>query len=378
MPNINKILNKVNQAKSAVKSLKGIQAKLSGKGYDLKDMVGTGGGSAVGNAADKLAQQAEAAQATLDKRRSSLDANKSSKQAKQQAKKSPALFDKELQYPIGDELENFLCFTTKERTSRGDDTSNKNLLSSTSLSIYLYVPQEIGEGDVKAEYSVEGVGAGIRRGLAIKDSKFLSTGTGSTLQATGDALEGAVQDGINKLGAMMTGGANNFLAGRAANPMEAQMFKGVGFRDYSFDYEFFPRNSDEAAAVKNIVWGFKTAMLPDTYGEAEGDVAIENYFNYPNIFELSWEGPIADKFDKFLPMVCTSCNVKHSNRLFTDGFPVSTTMSLSFTEIKILTQENYQTISAGTQLDGYSKEERDLGGGMESIAGIGKNRRGGG
>ena len=113
---------------------------------------------------------------------------------------------------------------------------------------------------------------------------------GSTLQATGTALEGAVQDGMNKLGSMLTGGANNFLAGRAANPMEEQMFEGVGFRDFSFDYEFFPRNGDEATAVKDIVWGFKTAMLPDTYGEAEGDTAIENYFNYPNMFKLHWEG----------------------------------------------------------------------------------------
>ena len=60
-------------------------------------------------------------------------------------------------------------------------------------------------------------------------------------------------------------------------------------------------------------------------------------------------------------MVCTSCNVSHSNKLFEDGYPVSTKMSLSFTEIKILTQENYQTISK-------SAKKQDLGGGMTSLA----------
>ena len=53
MPNINKILSKVNQAKSAVKSLKGIQAKLSGTGYDLNNLDY---GALTSSKADKLAQ----------------------------------------------------------------------------------------------------------------------------------------------------------------------------------------------------------------------------------------------------------------------------------------------------------------------------------
>lgn len=382
MPNINKILNKVSQAKSAVKSLKGIQAKLTGKGYDLKNLAS----GSLSDVADKLAQQAEEAQATLDKRRSSLEKNKSSKQAKQQAKKSPELSVNEMQYPIGEELQNFLVFTTLPRTARNaEGANNKNLLSSESVEIALYVPDEISEGDVKATYSAQSVGAGFRRGAAILGVDG-ATSDGASFQAVGTALEGAVQDGMNKLGSMLTGGASNFIAGRAANPMEEQMFEGVGFRDFSFEYEFFPRNVDEATAVKNIVWGFKTAMLPDTYGEAEGDTAIENYFNYPNMFTLEWEGPIKEKFDDFLPMVCTSCNVSHSNKLFEDGYPVSTKMSLSFTEIKILTQENYQKITKANP-KGFSKEQRELGGGMRSLretesvrakTGQGKTGQGGG
>ena len=74
MPNINKILNKVNQGKQAVKSLKGIQAKISGTGYDLKDMVTQGiEGSALGGVADKLAQQKLEAENTLNNRRASLE-----------------------------------------------------------------------------------------------------------------------------------------------------------------------------------------------------------------------------------------------------------------------------------------------------------------
>ena len=356
MPNINKILSKVNQAKSAVKSLKGIQAKLSGTGYDLNNLDY---GALTSSKADKLAQQAEAAQATLDKRRSSLEKSKASKQTKAYAKSSPETETKDLQYPIGDGLENFLIFRTLPRQQR-EGENNKNLLAKKDLEIALYVPNEMDEGDISASYKAEGVGMGMRSVLEMKDAGF-SKGDGGTLEVMGTALSGAIQTGMDKLGSMMTGGASNFLAGRATNPMEEQMFEGVGFRDFSFSYEFYPRNTREAAEVKSIIWGFKTAMLPDTYGNAEGGTAIENYFNYPNIFTLEWEGPIAEKFDDFLPMVCKSCKVSHSTKLFEDGYPVSTSMSLDFTEIKILTQENYQQINK-------SGRQKDIGGGNKSLA----------
>lgn len=363
MPNINKILSKVNQAKSAVKSLKGIQAKLSGTGYDLNNLDY---GALTSSKADKLAQQAEAAQATLDKRRSSLEKSKASKQTKAYAKSSPETETKDLQYPIGDGLENFLIFRTLPRQQR-EGENNKNLLAKTNLEIALYVPNEMDEGDITASYKAEGVGMGMRSVLEMKDAGF-SKGDGGTLEVMGTALSGAIQTGMDKLGSMMTGGASNFLAGRATNPMEEQMFEGVGFRDFSFSYEFYPRNTREAAEVKSIIWGFKTAMLPDTYGNAEGGTAIENYFNYPNIFTLEWEGPIAEKFDDFLPMVCKSCKVSHSTKLFEDGYPVSTSMSLDFTEIKILTQENYQQINKSGKAAAMEEKYGSIGGGNKSLA----------
>jgi hypothetical protein len=361
MPNINKILNKVNQGKQAIKSLKGIQAKISGTGYDIKDMATKGiEGTAFGGVADKLAQQKLEAENTLNNRRASLQKSRESVKSKAYAKHSPEQSYRELQYPIGDGVENFLVFETLPRQKR-EGENNRNMLSGKeSTNIYLYVPTEIGD-DVKAEYSATGVGKGIRSALEIKDS-FNGKMDGSTMQAMGTALENAIQTGIDSIASMIVGDASNFLAGRAVNPMEEQMFQGVGFRDFSFDYEFYPRNADEAKAVQDIVHHFKTAMLPDTYSNAEGDTAVENYFNYPNIFKLSWEGPIAKQFDDFLPMVCTSVSTSHSTKLFQDGYPVSTTMGISFTEIKILTQENYQQISKS------SKADKSIGSGNTSLA----------
>ena len=152
---------------------------------------------------------------------------------------------------------------------------------------------------------------------------------------------------VGKMADGMTGGAVTAKAGVAFNPMKEMMFEGIGFRAWNFTYEFYPKSETEAMMVNHIIYSFRTAMLPDTYGNAEGGTAIENYFNYPNIFTLEWEGPIAEKFDDFLPMVCKSCKVSHSTKLFVyeDGQPIKTTMTLEFQEIRLLTQQNYQSIS---------------------------------
>ena len=74
MASINKLLDKVNQATSAVKSLKGIKSKLEGKSYK-----GT-------YDKDMLASEKAKAEKLLDDRRSSLQANlDASNQARQSA-----------------------------------------------------------------------------------------------------------------------------------------------------------------------------------------------------------------------------------------------------------------------------------------------------
>ena len=60
MPNINKLLSKVNQAKSAISSAKGIKSKLSQINYN----------SVINS--NELEAQAEVAKQTLEKRKASL------------------------------------------------------------------------------------------------------------------------------------------------------------------------------------------------------------------------------------------------------------------------------------------------------------------
>ena len=335
---LSRLLNKINKAKSAINSLKGISSKLNSLNYTTQ--------------IDKLGEEAEAARELLSNRRKSADRLIAKmEEAQSRGKSNPPGKDEELMYPLDEELQNYIVFSIRPRRKRvGKSTAN--LLSDNTTEIHLYVPDGLGS-DAQVSYAKKEVGAMARAAQNVSDAE----GFMETIEEVGEQAMAAGERMITSVGNFMSGGAKNIREGRATNPMIEQTFEGVDFRSFSFDYEFYPRSPDEAEMVQQIIYRFKTAMLPDTYGAgleegAESDDAaadIENYFNYPNIFDVSFEGPLASRLEGFLPMVCTGCNVDYFNgntvSYFEDGTPVSTKMTLTFSEIKILTQESYQEIS---------------------------------
>lgn len=352
MPSIDKLLNKVNQAASAIKSFKGIKSKFEGKEY-------TGS-----YAKDMLASEKAKAQKLLDDRRATLQTNlNASNLSKSVAKKPPVKNIRDLTYPVGEDLDSYIVFETRPRKAR-EGRNAKNIFSGEEqVSIALYVPDELSF-DTKVTYENEGIGANKRNLIDTFD------GGGNGIQAFGSGLEEAFQGMVDAGANAVTGGVKNFLQGKAKNPMEEQFFKGVEFRSHSFSYEFYPKSSDEARQVEDIIWSFKSAMLPDTFANAEADGAAEGYFNYPNIFNIYYEGSISQRFEDFLPSVLTDCTVSHSTKLFHDGYPVSTELGLEFTEVKVITQETYQQISKST-----NKKKKDIGAGQSSLA-LGKDTYG--
>lgn len=343
MPSIDKLLNKVNQAASAVKSFKGIKSKFEGKEY-----VGS-------YAKDMLESEKAKAQKLLDDRRATLQTNlNASNLSKSIAKKTPVSNIRDLTYPVGEDLDSYIVFETRPRKAR-EGSNAKNIFSGEEqVSIALYVPDSLSF-DTKVTYEQEGIGANKRNIIDTFD------GGGNGLQAFGSGLEEAFQGMVDAGANAVTGGVKNFVQGKAKNPMEEQFFKGVEFRSHSFSYEFYPKSSDEARQVEDIIWSFKSAMLPDTFANAEADGAAEGYFNYPNIFNIYYEGSISKRFEDFLPSVLTDCTVSHSTKLFHDGYPVSTELGLEFTEVKVITQETYQQISK-------SEKRQDIGAGQSSLA----------
>lgn len=336
---IDKILNKVNKAKSAINSIKGIQSKIKSLNYN--------------SVIDALGEEAREARDSLNERRQDLERQiQNSSSSKGFSKKSPATKFVDLQYPDQD-LDNWLVFTTRPRKSRegreGTVRSgrNKNLLSSEEqVEIKLYIPDSlISQSNVS--YKSQGI-SGAKRGVADIISKVGNGIKGDAMEAFGQESVSAVASGIIKGMDKLTGGFTNVSRGRAINPMQEQLLDGVGFRSFNFTYDFYPKSRKEADAVNRIIFAFRTAMLPDTFAAEDGG-GVENFFNMPNIFDVEFDGPIAEKVDGFLPMVCAKCDVDHTGgqkfSTFIDGQPIKSTITMEFLEIKILTQENYLSIS---------------------------------
>jgi len=348
MPSLNKILNKVNQAQQAVKSAKGIKSK-------IESISGSKGTST-----DEVKLDYEKSERVLEQRRSSLQEEvESANAAKSTAKQKPSAVTTELIYPTNEILENYLVFKMRPRKDRSSSSGGKNLFNSDIPIIALHVPADIS-ASAAVEYQASEVGGTVRRAL--------STFNGQGLDGQGlSEIMGGLSSMMTSMMNSMTGDAVNIIRGQATNPMEEQALKGVSFRDFDFTYEFHPRSGDEARTVHEIIYTFKTAMLPDTFGGGENS-NIENFFNYPNIFDVVWEGPVKKVLDGFLPMVCTKCDVDYFGggpvSLYEefDGrqYPTHSSMAISFTEIKILSQETYQQINP---LYG----DKSIGGGNPSI-----------
>ena len=338
MPNINKILSKVNQAKSAISSAKGIKSKLSQLNYN----------SVINS--NELEAQAEIAKQTLEKRKTSLqkslDANNT---AKNKAKRSPEKNYIELQYPLGDLHSNYIVFKSRARINRQRresdgmvmkaDNNRKSLMNDaeSQVEIALHIPLTL-EQEASVKYQGKDVGS-LARGTAQGGAGFIT------------GMVQGLSQAASKLLNSMTGDAMFIMQGKAVNPMQEMALEGVDFRSLSFSYTMSPSSQEEADEINNIIYYFKTAMLPDTYPAlGAGSSDAEGFFNYPNTWTAELEGDIRDRVDGYLPMVLESCKVTYegdssSMTFYEKGQPMSVKMDLGFKELKILTQESYQEIS---------------------------------
>jgi hypothetical protein len=134
-------------------------------------------------------------------------------------------------------------------------------------------------------------------------------------------------------------GAMSSATGLAANPKKEQVFKGVNFRDFTFDYQFFPRNQAEAQTVQNIIHQFKYHMHPE-FKDPNSFL-----FVYPSEFDISYyqNGEENPNLHKHASCVLTDMNINYTPNgvfsTFDDGSPTQINVTLSFRELALVTKE---------------------------------------
>ena len=354
MAYIDKLIGKFNKIKGAVDSFKGIQSKLQNINYNT--------------AIDALGEEKEKAIKDILSRNKELDKLTSNK-TKRAIKKTPSNTTIEFTYPYHDDLHNYIVFETRSRHTGTEGTDPEG-----RKAVALYVPDTlISQASVSyGGTDMSRMGAALMQIASAIASPQADLGL-ATRSAAATIVPTMIQQGLNK----MSGGQENLKKGIAINPLKEQLLQGLDFRTWDFTFEFFPRSQDEATQVQNIIHTFRTAMLPGTadstsvegVGEAVGDVLKANsvtadYFTYPNVFDIYFDGPLGSAIDGFLPAVCTNAQVDHTGGLkfstYENGMPVKTTLTLQFQEIKMLTQSNYREISA-IENNSFENETKRLG-----------------
>lgn len=134
-------------------------------------------------------------------------------------------------------------------------------------------------------------------------------------------------------------GAISAASGLARNPKKEQVFKNVNHREFTFDYTFSPRNSDEAKKVMNIINTFKLHMHPE-YKDNNNFIFI-----YPSEFDIFYYQGTKENLNihRHTSCVLKDMNVNYTpNGAFTtfdDGMPTQINIQLSFLELAILTKQ---------------------------------------
>ena len=157
--------------------------------------------------------------------------------------------------------------------------------------------------------------------------------------AIGIGAAAAGVKGILGMGALMGGiGKGIAHAGRVAeNPYAEQMFSGVDFRSFTFDFTFVATNVAEYEQVKNIIYMFRYHSRP---GYAIG--GSDAVYSFPNEFAISFKtmqnGSYIENLN--LPVlhdcVCTKVDTNFTPDsqwlAHPGGEPISISLSLGFTE----------------------------------------------
>ena len=206
-----------------------------------------------------------------------------------------------------------------------------------SDSIILYTPPQI-----KTTYTTNydqaeaGVAAGFLGVRSVEDALKAAKGFGGVLGIEALSQAVALIPGAGDVKAVLT---KKF--GTAINPNIEMVFKSVPMREFSYTYEFAPRNQKELDSVTKIINLFKFHMQPE--------LGNTNFFVVPSEFQITYM--YLENRNSYIPKIsrCVLKNLELDQSpegVFTTfaaddkgAAPVLSKMTLTFAETEIMTKQ---------------------------------------
>ena len=232
-------------------------------------------------------------------------------------------------------------------TSGRKDSSSIQLQNPTtrriSTAIALYMPQQITTA-YQAKYSEDTIGIVAETVGGAVLSAMSGGGFGGVMGALGAGVEEGFKTFLQKGAEMAAPGAEAMMAihqGKVITPKLELMFKSVGRRSFSYEFNFIPKSEKEAIEVEKIVFEFKMQMSADFAG---GGVQGQRRMTIPSTFDIEYmyKGQGNSHLHKISTCVLEKMDVTYGGDKFVayaGGRPQSTKISLSFSEMEIITKK---------------------------------------
>jgi len=222
-----------------------------------------------------------------------------------------------------------------------------------STAITMYMPAQV-QSTYNAEYTDTGIGLITNEALEAFNSR-LQTRSGR------DALRRGLTEGLptaltlllqNTLGALPGFGGLREVQGMQTGEIISDRlelaFKGVSKRSFQYTFKMIPKSKAEADEIRNIIFMFKSNMLPEfSSGSEQGRRMI-----VPNTFDIRYmyQGGENDYLHKIGTCVLENMSVSYGGDKYRtysgvdgDGAPpVETSITLQFKELDLVTREKVQ------------------------------------
>jgi hypothetical protein len=247
------------------------------------------------------------------------------------------------------------ALANQESQRGGQSTAKKGvsaLFNNTTRitdSVAMYLPPNV-EDNTTAGYNdfrtgLAGYLAATGIDLRGKDAEGI---TKSLVASTGGLLDAATKRAVSELaemtlGAEGTGQLINKAFGQADNPYMEVLFDSMALRTFTYNFQFAPKNDQEAIEVQKIIQLFRFHMAPELRGGQSRFLGLPSQFDIHYMF-LSKDGVASENnfYNRVATCVLQNCAVNYTPngvKSFEDGGPTQTTMSLTFKETELLTKD---------------------------------------
>lgn len=229
----------------------------------------------------------------------------------------------------------------------------------TTDAIALYMPDTLNytysQSYDQLTLGTEAGGQAIAAGKGVVDA-YKSGDAGAVTAALGKS---AVEVGKQKigeavaaaLGSPQTGQAILASTGRVQNPMLEMVYKSPNFRQFQFDFTFYPRDEKEAYEVQRIIERLRFHQAPELLEGAQGFLVPPSEFD----IRFYYGGAQNPNIPQIATCVLTSIDTNYAPNGFSayevpgentpaigrTGMPVAISLSLQFQETTYLTKADF-------------------------------------